>query len=70
MTDNSETPEGNRPEYSVSELSSALKRTVELDRKRVREAFNQRFTARRMARDYLSAYMALTEVDLPPIKVA
>ncbi|MDP6602643.1 MAG: exodeoxyribonuclease VII large subunit, partial [Rhodospirillales bacterium] len=29
MTDNSKTPEGNLPEYSVSELSSALKHTVE-----------------------------------------
>lgn len=59
--------------FLVDDLDSAVRtvhRVGALDRKRIREAFNQRFTARRMARDYLSAYMALREIGLPPFKVA
>lgn len=41
------------------EASDRLKRIGELDRHRVRAAFEQRFTARRMARDYVDHYARL-----------
>ena len=37
----------------------AIARVNELDRRRVRAAFEQRFTAARMARDYLAKYSEL-----------
>jgi glycosyltransferase involved in cell wall biosynthesis len=41
------------------EAIAAIKRIGELDRRRVRARFEERFTARRMAQDYLSLYEAL-----------
>jgi hypothetical protein len=35
----------------------------------VRKQFEARFTARRMALDYLAAYRSLTEVSAPRIKL-
>ena len=37
----------------------AVKRLMQLDRRRVRERFEERFTAGRMAADYLSHYQSL-----------
>ena len=48
--------------FIVNELEDALtvaRRVPELSRKRCREVFEQRFTARRMARDYLRVYQSL-----------
>ena len=42
-----------------AEAIRAIKRIPELDRRRVREAFEQRFTARRMAENYVRHYRAL-----------
>jgi glycosyltransferase involved in cell wall biosynthesis len=44
---------------SVPEAVEALRRAARLDRMRVRERFDQRFSAARMARDYLAVYRAL-----------
>jgi glycosyltransferase involved in cell wall biosynthesis len=41
------------------EAVQAVKRLGELDRRRVRERFEKRFTAGRMAADYVSHYQAL-----------
>jgi len=44
---------------SVEEALAALEKARRLDRGRVRERFEERFSAARMARDYLSVYRAL-----------
>ncbi|MGQ0653124.1 MAG: glycosyltransferase family 4 protein [Betaproteobacteria bacterium] len=44
---------------SVDEAVAAVRRALALDRRRVRARFEERFTAERMARDYLSVYRAL-----------
>lgn len=44
---------------SVDAAVSALPRTAALDRTRVRNRFDERFSAARMTRDYLSVYRAL-----------
>ena len=44
---------------SVDAALAALDEAVRLDRARVRERFEERFSAERMARDYLSIYRAL-----------
>jgi glycosyltransferase involved in cell wall biosynthesis len=52
--------------FIVTELEDAIaaaKRVPELSRKRCREIFEQRFTARRMAHDYLRVYQRLIERD-------
>ncbi len=43
----------------VEEAIGAIKSTVQLDRKAVRRRFEQRFTARRMADDYIRLYRAM-----------
>jgi glycosyltransferase involved in cell wall biosynthesis len=43
------------------EALQAIKHLPELDRKRVRDAFERRFTARRMAEDYVRHYRLLLE---------
>ena len=43
----------------VEEAIGAVKATVQLDRKAVRRRFEQRFTARRMADDYIRQYRAI-----------
>ncbi|HEY6110980.1 MAG TPA: glycosyltransferase, partial [Chthoniobacterales bacterium] len=50
--------------FVVDDLADAIaaaKRVPELSRKRCREIFEERFTARRMARDYLRVYQGLIE---------
>jgi glycosyltransferase involved in cell wall biosynthesis len=47
----------------------AVQRLAELDRARVRKQFEQRFTARRMAQDYLGVYRALAENHAPRLRV-
>ncbi|MDB5532603.1 MAG: glycosyltransferase [Hyphomicrobiales bacterium] len=47
----------------------AVKRLSELDRRNIRTRFEQRFTARRMAMDYLSAYRGLMQTATPRLKV-
>jgi glycosyltransferase involved in cell wall biosynthesis len=52
--------------FIVTELEDAIaaaKRVPELSRKRCREIFEQRFTAGRMAHDYLRVYQRLIERD-------
>jgi hypothetical protein len=39
---------------------AAVKRIASLDRRKVRAAFEQHFTAERMARDYVAIYQAIT----------
>jgi len=46
---------------SMEEAIAALPRVIELDRKKVRQRFEQRFSATRMAKDYVSVYRSLTE---------
>jgi len=49
--------------------TSAVNRLTELDRRAIRQRFETRFTARRMALDYLAAYRSLMEADAPRIKL-
>jgi glycosyltransferase involved in cell wall biosynthesis len=42
---------------------NAISRAVRLDRRRARQRFEERFTARRMAEDYLRIYESLLETD-------
>ena len=53
------------------EISAAasVKRLAQLDRGLVRKQFETRFTARRMALDYLAAYRNLIEASAPRIKL-
>jgi len=48
---------------------SAVNRIAQLDRRKVRTRFEQRFTARRMAIDYLSAYRSIMLAGAPHLKV-
>ena len=48
---------------------SAVGRLSQLSRKEIRKRFETRFTARRMALDYLSAYRSLTDAARPRIKL-
>jgi glycosyltransferase involved in cell wall biosynthesis len=45
------------------EAIAAIKRIGELDRQRVRATFERRFTARRMAEDYLHHYQTLLQME-------
>jgi glycosyltransferase involved in cell wall biosynthesis len=47
----------------------AVQRLSELDRRKVRERFEQRFTARRMAQEYLGVYRSLRESSSPRLRV-
>ena len=47
----------------------AIDRVRHLDRKVVRARFEERFTARRMALDYLAAYQRVTHLKTPRLKV-
>jgi glycosyltransferase involved in cell wall biosynthesis len=54
---------------NVEDAAATLPRVMELDRRAVRRRFEERFTATRMANDYLRVYsslLALTEVKLVP----
>jgi hypothetical protein len=44
---------------SVSEAAAAVHDAARLDRRRVRARFEERFSAARMAQDYLAVYRAL-----------
>ena len=48
---------------------SAVNRIHQLDRRNVRAQFEERFTARRMAMDYLAAYRNIMHVETPRLKV-
>ena len=48
---------------------SAVGRLSQLDRGVIRKQFEMRFTARRMALDYLAAYRSLTDAAAPRIKL-
>jgi glycosyltransferase involved in cell wall biosynthesis len=48
---------------------SAVDRLADLDRAEIRKIFEVRFTARRMALDYLAAYRSLVEEAEPRIKL-
>jgi hypothetical protein len=45
----------------MEEAIAALPRVIALDRKKVRQRFEQRFSATRMANDYVSVYRSLIE---------
>jgi glycosyltransferase involved in cell wall biosynthesis len=47
----------------------AIDRVLQLDRGRVRLRFEERFTARRMAKDYLAAYRSLMEIEKPRLQL-
>jgi glycosyltransferase involved in cell wall biosynthesis len=47
----------------------AIDRLAHISRRKVRERFEQRFTARRMALDYLSAYRSLMEGVAPRLRL-
>ncbi len=48
---------------------AAVKRLSGLDRAEIRKQFEARFTARRMALDYLAAYRGLMDAAAPRIKL-
>jgi glycosyltransferase involved in cell wall biosynthesis len=52
------------------EAVAAAARLPELDRKTIRRVFERRFSARRMAEDYIATYRALTETARPLLKIA
>jgi glycosyltransferase involved in cell wall biosynthesis len=59
--------------YVVPDLSSAVeavKKVDQLDRKRIRKYFEQRFTAARMTQDYLKIYERMVGRKKPPRTVA
>ena len=43
----------------MEEAIAALPRVIALDRKKVRQRFEQRFSATRMAKDYVGVYRSL-----------
>jgi glycosyltransferase involved in cell wall biosynthesis len=50
---------------TVEEAVKVLPKTLELDRKRIRSVFDERFTAARMARDYVKLYRKLLRKPAP-----
>jgi glycosyltransferase involved in cell wall biosynthesis len=48
---------------------AAVERARRLDRARIRRVFEQRFTARRMAEDYLSVYRSLAREQRPALRL-
>src|SRR5690606_18401115 len=61
--------EEGRTGFIVRELEDAIeaaRRIPELSRERCREVFDQRFTARRMAADYVAVYERLIESSSSP----
>jgi glycosyltransferase involved in cell wall biosynthesis len=53
----------------VLSAAGVVKRLPQLDRSAIRKQFETRFTARRMALDYLAAYRSLSEEQAPRIKL-
>ncbi len=59
--------------FIVENLQQAIysvEKAMQLDRHRIRQTFEKRFSASRMAEDYLSAYQELLEPMRPPLRVA
>ena len=54
---------------NVAEAAEAAKRVHELDRAEVRAIFEERFTAERMAEDYLAVYRELAGVGMPGVSL-
>jgi glycosyltransferase involved in cell wall biosynthesis len=48
---------------------TALEKLPSLDRRRIRQRFEDRFTARRMAQDYLQTYRELMAAETPRLRV-
>jgi glycosyltransferase involved in cell wall biosynthesis len=55
---------------TIEEASIAVDKATSLDRQRIRSAFDQRFTASRMARDYVALYCNLTRPVAVPAPAA
>jgi glycosyltransferase involved in cell wall biosynthesis len=58
--------------FIVSDENSAiaaLEKIPTLDRRHIRRRFEERFTSRRMAQDYLAVYAQLMESDAPKLRV-
>jgi glycosyltransferase involved in cell wall biosynthesis len=58
--------------FIVSDENSAIKaieKIPALDRRLIRQRFDERFTARRMAQDYLAVYAQLMESEAPKLRV-
>ena len=55
---------------TVEEAVAAVRRVTQLDRTRVRADFERRFTAERMARDYVNIYQELRSASTRPVQVA
>jgi glycosyltransferase involved in cell wall biosynthesis len=53
---------------SIQQAVEAVHQAVSLDRRRVREQFERRFTAERMAREYVAVYERLLDQPLPARK--
>jgi len=51
---------------SIDQAVEAVQRAAKLDRRRVREQFERRFTAERMAREYVAVYESLLARPLAP----
>ncbi|MGZ5117824.1 MAG: glycosyltransferase family 4 protein [Burkholderiales bacterium] len=52
-----------------SEAVAAVERIEQFDRRRCREAFEQRFTVARMAQDYVAVYRKICKGRAPPLQV-
>jgi glycosyltransferase involved in cell wall biosynthesis len=52
--------------HTMEEAIAALPRVIALDRKKVRQRFEQRFSAKRMAMDYVAVYRSLLAAGRPP----
>jgi glycosyltransferase involved in cell wall biosynthesis len=55
--------------HDVNEAVAAVARIDQLDRARIREVFEQRFTATRMAGDYLTLYQRLVQKGRRPVAI-
>ena len=53
---------------TMEEAIAALPRVIALDRKKVRQRFEQRFSATRMAKDYVGVYRSLLRRRYPPTR--
>jgi glycosyltransferase involved in cell wall biosynthesis len=53
----------------ISGAIGAVDRLGQLSREKIRQRFEERFTARRMAQDYLSAYRSLTDSEAPHLRL-
>ena len=56
-------------EDEISAINAVHQEFSHIDRRKVRTRFEERFTARRMATDYLAAYRNVMHLDTPRLKV-